>query len=168
MNYESSNETCGTDGAFEKTYDWNENTQNFTNHAHEEKNKGIELVRQSVTRTAPPKYLKKTKMCKVSIWHWNRTIGSLINSQFFCIFLILIAELQYCVFCRNNNEPEYVYKSHQTRDIQNRISCSRLRAYVCPICGQSGDNAHTIKYCPKKPILTNEKIEAHNLCKHPH
>lgn len=70
--------------------------------------------------------------------------------------------LQYCVFCRNNNEPEYVYKSHPTRDVFNRILCSRLRAYVCPICGESGDNAHTIKYCPKKPILTMDKIQESN------
>lgn len=25
------------------------------------------------------------------------------------------------------------------------------RAYTCPICGASGDIAHTVKYCPKGP-----------------
>lgn len=61
-----------------------------------------------------------------------------------------------CVFCSNNNEPLEVIKSHSVRDTFGRVLCPKLRTYVCPICNCSGDKAHTIKYCPKKPVITME------------
>ncbi|ALC47674.1 nos [Drosophila busckii] len=73
-----------------------------------------------------------------------------------------------CVFCENNNEPEAVVNSHSVRDSYGRVLCPKLRTYVCPICGASGDSAHTIKYCPKKPIVTMEdaiKAESFRLSK---
>uniref|UniRef100_A0A1B0BB88 Nanos-type domain-containing protein n=1 Tax=Glossina palpalis gambiensis TaxID=67801 RepID=A0A1B0BB88_9MUSC len=63
---------------------------------------------------------------------------------------------KHCVFCENNNEPEAVVRSHAVRDSAGRVLCPKLRTYTCPICGSSGDNAHTIKYCPQKPIVTME------------
>ncbi|BFF90974.1 protein nanos [Drosophila madeirensis] len=75
---------------------------------------------------------------------------------------------RHCVFCENNNEPEAVVNSHSVRDNLNRVLCPKLRTYVCPICGASGDSAHTIKYCPKKPIITMEdaiKAESFRLAK---
>ncbi|XP_068154183.1 protein nanos isoform X1 [Drosophila tropicalis] len=75
---------------------------------------------------------------------------------------------RHCVFCENNNEPEAVIYSHTVRDSFNRVLCPKLRTYVCPICGASGDSAHTIKYCPKKPIITMEdaiKAESFRLAK---
>lgn len=75
---------------------------------------------------------------------------------------------RHCVFCDNNNEPEAVIYSHTVRDSLNRVLCPKLRTYVCPICGASGDSAHTIKYCPKKPIITMEdaiKAESFRLAK---
>ncbi|XP_020814167.1 protein nanos isoform X2 [Drosophila serrata] len=75
---------------------------------------------------------------------------------------------RHCVFCENNNEPEAVVNSHTVRDNFNRVLCPKLRTYVCPICGASGDSAHTIKYCPKKPIITMEdaiKAESFRLTK---
>ncbi|XP_002096281.2 protein nanos isoform X1 [Drosophila yakuba] len=75
---------------------------------------------------------------------------------------------RHCVFCENNNEPEAVVNSHTVRDNFNRVLCPKLRTYVCPICGASGDSAHTIKYCPKKPIITMEdaiKAESFRLAK---
>ncbi|XP_037728730.1 protein nanos isoform X2 [Drosophila subpulchrella] len=75
---------------------------------------------------------------------------------------------RHCVFCENNNEPEAVVNSHAVRDNFNRVLCPKLRTYVCPICGASGDSAHTIKYCPKKPIITMEdaiKAESFRLAK---
>ncbi|XP_017085031.2 protein nanos [Drosophila eugracilis] len=75
---------------------------------------------------------------------------------------------RHCVFCENNNEPEAVVNSHTVRDKFNRVLCPKLRTYVCPICGASGDSAHTIKYCPKKPIITMEdaiKAESFRLAK---
>lgn len=53
-----------------------------------------------------------------------------------------------CVFCRNNGEPLSVYGSHVLKDTYGRVTCPILRRYTCPICGCSGDDAHTIKYCP--------------------
>ena len=53
-----------------------------------------------------------------------------------------------CVFCRNNGEAESVYSSHQLKDQEGHVTCPVLYIYTCPICGVSGKNAHTIKYCP--------------------
>lgn len=53
-----------------------------------------------------------------------------------------------CVFCRNNGEKEQIYTSHTLKDAQNSVACPILRLYQCPICHASGDQAHTIKYCP--------------------
>ncbi|XP_075148621.1 RNA-binding protein nanos [Haematobia irritans] len=63
---------------------------------------------------------------------------------------------KHCVFCENNNEPEAVVKSHAVRDSLGRVLCPKLRTYICPICKASGDKAHTVKYCPQKPIITME------------
>lgn len=54
----------------------------------------------------------------------------------------------WCVFCKNNGESEEVYTSHVLKNSLDKVACPRLRAYICPLCGISGDNAHTIKYCP--------------------
>ena len=53
-----------------------------------------------------------------------------------------------CVFCRNNGEKEQIYTSHTLKDACNNVACPILRLYQCPICHASGDQAHTIKYCP--------------------
>ena len=58
------------------------------------------------------------------------------------------ANVQVCVFCRNNGESEAVYSSHILKDAEGRTTCPILRAYTCPICKANGDNSHTIKYCP--------------------
>lgn len=63
---------------------------------------------------------------------------------------------KHCVFCENNNEPDAVVKSHAVRDSMGRVLCPKLRTYICPICKASGDKAHTVKYCPQKPIITME------------
>ena len=54
-----------------------------------------------------------------------------------------------CVFCKNNGETASIYTSHVLKDGDNKITCPILRKYVCPLCGVSGDKAHTIRYCPK-------------------
>lgn len=56
-----------------------------------------------------------------------------------------------CGFCRTNNEPESVYRSHPLR-VNGVVICPTLRKYVCCFCGATGDKAHTIKYCPENPI----------------
>lgn len=52
-----------------------------------------------------------------------------------------------CVFCRNNGENELIYSSHSLKDPLGNVTCPILRAYQCPICGATGSQAHTIKYC---------------------
>lgn len=52
-----------------------------------------------------------------------------------------------CVFCRNNGENELIYTSHSLKDSVGNVTCPILRAYQCPICGATGAQAHTIKYC---------------------
>ncbi|CAF3479182.1 unnamed protein product [Rotaria socialis] len=52
-----------------------------------------------------------------------------------------------CVFCRNNGENELIYSSHSLKDSVGNVTCPILGAYQCPICGATGAQAHTIKYC---------------------
>ncbi len=59
------------------------------------------------------------------------------------------SKIQHCSFCKNNKESEPVYSSHTLKDISGKIMCPVLRLHVCPVCTQTGDNAHTITYCQK-------------------
>ena len=59
-----------------------------------------------------------------------------------------------CVFCRNNDEAETVYTSHQLKDPEGNVTCPILYIYTCPICGANGKSAHTIKHCPYNTVDT--------------
>ncbi|XP_071499899.1 uncharacterized protein [Diadema antillarum] len=60
----------------------------------------------------------------------------------------LSRSVSWCVFCKNNGESLQVYGSHALKSIDGKTTCPVLRAYRCPICRATGDEAHTIKYCP--------------------
>ncbi|CAG7837079.1 unnamed protein product [Allacma fusca] len=55
----------------------------------------------------------------------------------------------YCKFCRSNGEPFDVFSSHVFKNHLNETMCPILRKYVCPLCGKTGTEAHTQKYCSK-------------------
>uniref|UniRef100_H3B5T1 Nanos C2HC-type zinc finger 1 n=2 Tax=Latimeria chalumnae TaxID=7897 RepID=H3B5T1_LATCH len=65
------------------------------------------------------------------------------------------AEIQICVFCRNNKEAVALYTTHILKGPDGRVLCPVLRRYTCPLCGANGDNAHTIKYCPLSKLQAN-------------
>ena len=54
-----------------------------------------------------------------------------------------------CSFCENNGEKKEIYMSHPLKDSLSRVVCPILRNFTCPKCGESGDYAHTNKYCPE-------------------
>lgn len=55
----------------------------------------------------------------------------------------------YCVLCKRNGEQREWYTSHVLKDSRGKVVCPILRKYTCPTCGATGDNAHTIRHCPK-------------------
>lgn len=72
-----------------------------------------------------------------------------------------------CTFCKSNGESEEIYTSHSLKSSNNKITCPILMKYTCVECGASGENTHTIKYCPvmqkklKKQLL-NKFIVSNN------
>uniref|UniRef100_A0A8C4JWW2 Nanos C2HC-type zinc finger 1 n=1 Tax=Dromaius novaehollandiae TaxID=8790 RepID=A0A8C4JWW2_DRONO len=72
---------------------------------------------------------------------------------------LLKPELQVCVFCRNNKEAVALYTTHILKGPDGRVLCPVLRRYTCPLCGASGDNAHTIKYCPLSKMQAARQLK---------
>jgi len=102
------------------------------------------VVNENRTRNAPPSNVNRMSMMPnyVSYTHTANITKRFSNSK-------VMEESRYCGFCKNNGECEDVYMSHKLKDQEGNVSCPVLRDYKCPICGVSGDKAHTLKYCPK-------------------
>ena len=58
------------------------------------------------------------------------------------------AKVRFRIFCQKSNRSISIQKSHRLRDVNGNVECLYLRETVCPQCGSTGDDAHTIKYCP--------------------
>lgn len=54
----------------------------------------------------------------------------------------------FCRFCKQNGESPRVYRSHTLKSGNGSVVCPVLWNYTCPICGATGDYAHTRRYCP--------------------
>lgn len=55
-----------------------------------------------------------------------------------------------CGFCKRNGEIKAIWRGHALHDpITKKVMCPVLRRNICPLCGVTGDMAHTVKYCWK-------------------
>ncbi|BFZ04072.1 hypothetical protein BsWGS_07111 [Bradybaena similaris] len=68
-----------------------------------------------------------------------------------------ILNTPFCTFCKSNGEREEFYSSHTCKDRTGVVICPTLRAYICPLCGATGSNAHTMSYCPLSTTTTRTK-----------
>ena len=64
----------------------------------------------------------------------------------------------YCRFCHKNGESAELYLSHVTKERSGAVQCPVLRSYQCPVCGLSGDRAHTLRYCPRNRLASEPAI----------
>ncbi|XP_055713174.1 uncharacterized protein LOC129807745 [Phlebotomus papatasi] len=65
----------------------------------------------------------------------------------------------YCIYCHEKGYNTDIVHSHRMQIFGGPVICPYLRVIVCPKCGASGDNAHTVDYCPRNRFRTLQEIE---------
>lgn len=70
--------------------------------------------------------------------------------------LLTSSSFQHCEYCKENGEPAVIYNHHSLKDKKGRTLCPVLRLVECPICKTDGDEAHTVKNCPRKLSRPNK------------
>ena len=72
---------------------------------------------------------------------------------------LVVESVKSILIFQNNNESEAVYTSHVLKDPSGRVVCPALYVYVCPICNNTGHQAHTVKHCPYNPEQIRKQTE---------
>ncbi|KAL7648026.1 UNVERIFIED_CONTAM: hypothetical protein RMT77_001643 [Armadillidium vulgare] len=60
-----------------------------------------------------------------------------------------------CKFCKMNGE-EAIF--HRLKDDSGGVVCPVLYKFRCKLCGATGRDAHTQKFCPRNPITRGDPI----------
>ncbi|KII70050.1 Nanos 1 [Thelohanellus kitauei] len=102
-----------------------------------------ENIDRSKNQSLPPSYRLNFET-KMDLY---QKIDELYKQKQYCLQNGFGFIEEMCGFCKNNNEPEYIYRSHRLKR-NSKITCPILWLYTCPLCQATGENAHTIKYCP--------------------
>nr|ABX80279.1 nanos [Parhyale hawaiensis] len=61
-------------------------------------------------------------------------------------------DLKKCRYCMTAGLPS----NHGLYNEEGEVICPLLSKYQCPFCSATGTKAHTLKYCPKNPILRGD------------
>jgi hypothetical protein len=54
-----------------------------------------------------------------------------------------------CSYCRLINKSADQYSTHVVREPDGKTNCPELQQSICPLCGATGEKAHSEYFCPK-------------------